>query len=87
VPGLGRVVDDGDAGDTYNWSPPAHDGIIDRPVDVDVLVTEAGPVRGRIEVVRRYRWPTHVSDGRRCGSAEVTVRLVAELPPARTWSA
>jgi alpha-mannosidase len=79
VEGLGRVVDDGDAGDTYNWSPPAHDAVIDRPVDVDVLVAEAGPVRGRIEVRRRYRWPTHVSDGHRTGSTEVEVSMVAEL--------
>ncbi|MEZ5177892.1 MAG: hypothetical protein R2746_06295 [Acidimicrobiales bacterium] len=79
VAGLGRIVDDGDAGDTYNWSPPDHDGPIDRPVDVDVLVSEAGPVRGRIEITRRYRWPTSVQGGRRVGAVDTEVVTVVEL--------
>lgn len=79
VAGMGRIVDDGDAGDTYNWSPPPFDGSIDRPEDVDVLVSEAGPVRGRIEIARTYRWPTHIDDGRRHGSAEVVVRTEVDL--------
>ncbi len=29
--GLNRYVDGGDAGDTYNWSPPAGDHLVDRP--------------------------------------------------------
>ncbi len=28
---LGRLVDDGDAGDTYNYSPPDGDSTVDRP--------------------------------------------------------
>lgn len=79
VSGLGRIVDDGDAGDTYNWSPPQHDGTIDRPADVDVLVSEAGPVRGRIEVACTYRWPVEVAGGRRVGSIETKVHVEAEL--------
>ncbi len=82
VAGLGRIVDDGDAGDTYNWSPPEHDGVVDRPIDVDVLVTEAGPVRGRVQITRRYRWPTRVQDGRRVGATEVDVVTVVELRAA-----
>lgn len=77
--GLGRLVDDGDVGDTYNWSPPDHDGLVTRPHEVDVLVSEAGPVRGRIEITRRYRWPTHVEDGRRVGEDDVEVLTVVEL--------
>ncbi|MGI8757501.1 MAG: alpha-mannosidase [Acidimicrobiales bacterium] len=82
--GFGRLVDDGDAGDTYNWSPAAFDGPVVRPDDVDVLVAEAGPVRGRLEIVRRYRWPTHVArvggeTGRRVGEAVVSVTTVVEL--------
>lgn len=79
IGGLGRIVDDGDVGDTYNWSPPDHDGLVDRPIDVDVLVTEAGPVRGRIQITRRYRWPTHVQSGRRVGATEVDVVTLIEL--------
>ncbi|MGI8710410.1 MAG: hypothetical protein ACR2LA_05395, partial [Acidimicrobiales bacterium] len=87
VAGFGRLVDDGDAGDTYNWSPATFDGPIHRPEDVDVLVSEAGPVRGRIEIERRYRWPTHVEGGedgdgetgRRVGEVAVIVSTVVEL--------
>jgi hypothetical protein len=78
-PGFGRLVSDGDAGDTYNWSPTADGTAIHRPRDVDVLVTEAGPLRGRIQIARRYRWPTHVVDGNRVGATDVEVRTVVEL--------
>jgi mannosylglycerate hydrolase len=76
VAGFGRIVDDGDAGDTYNWSPPADGTTIDRPDDVDVLVTEAGPVRGRIEITRRYRWPTRIDGGRRSAPIDVFTPVV-----------
>jgi alpha-mannosidase len=79
VAGMGKIVDDGDEGDTYNWSPPAFDGAIERPQDVDVLVTEAGPVRGRIEITRRYRWPTRIDGGRRVGPIDVFVYTTVEL--------
>ncbi|CAN5859645.1 hypothetical protein BH23ACT2_BH23ACT2_30000 [soil metagenome] len=78
-PGFGRLVDDGDAGDTYNWSPPDDDHVVARPDHVEVSVPEAGPVRGRIEIVRRYRWPTHVEGDRRVGVTEVAVTTVIEL--------
>lgn len=77
--GLGRIVDDGDAGDTYNWSPPEGDRLVERPLEVEVVRAEAGPVRGRLEVVRTYRWPVAVVDGRRSGGTEVTVRTCVEL--------
>lgn len=79
TPGMGRIIDDGDAGDTYNWSPPERDGSIDRPTDVDVLVAEAGPVRGRMDIVRTYEWPEEVRDGRRVGSRTVRVLTRVEL--------
>jgi alpha-mannosidase len=79
IAGMGRIVDDGDEGDTYNWSPPAFDGAIERPHDVDVLVTEAGPVRGRMEITRRFRWPTRIESGRRVGPIDVFVYTTVEL--------
>ena len=77
--GLGRLVDDGDEGDTYNYSPPASDVVIDRPVSVDVEVVERGPVRGRLRVVRRYRWPERIVAGARTGEREVEVATDLEL--------
>ena len=77
--GMGRLVDDGDAGDTYNWSPPTGVGVVQRPDDVDVVVSEAGPIRGRIEITRRYEWPTHIADDARVGSTEVETLTTVEL--------
>ena len=56
LPGYGRLVDGGDHGDTYNYSPPTHDTVVDTPTSVDVTAGERGPVRAP-------RWtsppPTH----------------------------
>jgi hypothetical protein len=79
VAGYGRIVDDGDEGDTYNWSPPAGDLVVQRPVDVEVVVSEAGPVRGRIEIVRRYDWPLEVVDHHRVGEVATEVRTTIDL--------
>jgi hypothetical protein len=77
--GLDRLVDDGDDGDTYNYSPPQHDVVVDRPVDVEVTVVESGPVRGRLRVTRRFVWPERVVDGARVGERTVSVVTVVEL--------
>ena len=55
--GLNRYVDGGDAGDTYNWSPPPDDRLVDRPEAVAVELVEEGPVRARLVVTARYPWP------------------------------
>src|SRR5207245_630051 len=47
VGGLNRYVDGGDGGDTYNYSPPTHDVLIDAPESVSIVATESGPVRAR----------------------------------------
>ena len=77
--GLDRLVDGGDEGDTYNYSPPALDTIVDRPDAVTVEAIECGPVRGRLRVVRRFRWPSHLADGRRVGAQLVEVRTTLEV--------
>jgi alpha-mannosidase len=79
IAGLGRIVDDGDAGDTYNWSPPIEDRVVDRPDLVEVAVGEAGPVRGHLDLLRTYRWPAEVRDGRRVGAVDTVVRTRVEL--------
>jgi mannosylglycerate hydrolase len=85
IDGLGRLVDGGDGGDTYNYSPPGEDVVVDRPEAVEVHVLEAGPVRARVRIDATYRWPTHaVGDQRSCSrraeeTAAVTVRTTLEL--------
>jgi hypothetical protein len=67
--GLCRLVDGGDAGDTYNWSPPDHDRLVEAPSAVEIEVMEAGPVRARMDVRRRYRWPDRVEEAAPTGRA------------------
>ncbi len=67
VRGANRYVDGGDGGDTYNYSPPAVDTIVDRPESVAVTVDESGPVRARLTITASYSLPTHaVGDERSC---------------------
>jgi alpha-mannosidase len=77
--GLGRLVDGGDVGDTYNWCPPDQDVVVDTPSAVSTRIVEAGPVRGRLEITRTYDLPTHAADGTRAGSRPVEVLTTLEL--------
>ncbi len=78
-PGFGRLVDDGDAGDTYNWCPPDHDRVVDRPRSCSVRVTETGPLRARASIQARYDWPARLEGGQRTASIEVTVTTTVEV--------
>ena len=74
VGGYNRLVDDGDAGDTYNWCPPAQQHAVDTPLSVGVHIAESGPVRATAIVRRVYSLPERVdADGQRAGAVETTV--------------
>jgi mannosylglycerate hydrolase len=79
VAGMARLVDDGDAGDTYNYSPPATDSVVDTPESVSVRVVERGPLRARVAIERTYSWPERVIAGARAGSVEVTTTTTIEV--------
>jgi hypothetical protein len=83
VAGLGRLVDDGEAGDTYNYCPPTHDTVVDAPDagGVAVTVVESGPVRGIVAIDRTYTWPERLDDasGERVGARTTVVRTQLEL--------
>jgi alpha-mannosidase len=85
VAGANRYVDGGDGGDTYNYSPPTVDTIVDEPESVAVTVTESGPVRARLVVTARYRIPERaVGDERACSRRDddtvvVEIRTTLEL--------
>jgi hypothetical protein len=69
IAGANRFVDGGDGGDTYNYSPPEHDVVIDRPETVAVEVIESGPVRARLVVTASYTWPARaLGDERSCAA-------------------
>lgn len=59
--GVGRLVDGGDAGDSYNYAPPAADLLVERPGSVATELRAGGPVRGELAVVREYEWPVGVA--------------------------
>jgi alpha-mannosidase len=79
--GLGRLVDDGDAGDTYNWCPPDIDRVVDGAEAVQIDVVERGPARAVIRIRVRATWPNHVDDatGERVGAVPVIVTTSVEL--------
>jgi mannosylglycerate hydrolase len=79
VRGLGRLVDGGDHGDSYNYSPPLSDRLVDFPESVSVSVTEEGPVRGRFLVKSRYTWPEFVDGSTRARSGERAVEVSTTL--------
>ena len=82
--GFGRLVDVGDLGDSYNYSPPANDTVVEKPDSVVVRITESGPVRVSAEIESHYSWPDHVDGAsqKRVGAHDVlittTVSLVAD---------
>jgi mannosylglycerate hydrolase len=70
VEGVGRLVDGGDAGDLYNYAPPARDLLVAEPDRVEVATVAGGPVRGELAVRRTYRWPAALDPAGTARSAE-----------------
>jgi mannosylglycerate hydrolase len=62
--GVGRLVDGGDRGDSYNYAPPARDVLVSEPTEITVEVLETGPLRSRLSVTRVYEWPAALSADR-----------------------
>jgi mannosylglycerate hydrolase len=82
VDGVGRIVDGGDVGDSYNYAPPTAEEIVDKPRAVRTLVVHDGPVVAALDVVREYRWPVaaDIDAGSRSVDAEaITVTTRVEL--------
>ena len=79
VAGLGRLVEGGDGGDTYNYSPPTNDVVIDRPEAVTVTLHERGPVRSQLRVVTWYRWPQHAIGNERACSRRSDEQILTEV--------
>jgi alpha-mannosidase len=80
--GLGRLVDGGDLGDTYNYAPPATDRIVDAPLSVRVDPVWSGPLVAAVDVVRGYSWPAAgdvVGAGRSAATEDTVVTTRVEL--------
>jgi alpha-mannosidase len=73
--GLNRLVDEGDAGDEYNFSPVEAGVLVDQPeVPASVRVVENGPLRAALEIDLLYNVPSGLI-GDRLRRASVGVRM------------
>jgi alpha-mannosidase len=81
--GVGRLVDGGDRGDSYNYGPPAKDVLVTEPVEVAVEVIENGPLRSRTRITRSYDWPTALSSDRDARATETVLTPVETLVELR----
>ncbi|MFD0664149.1 hypothetical protein [Thermocatellispora tengchongensis] len=78
--GVGRIVDGGDAGDTYNHAPPARDRLVSAPAWVKVEEVCRGPLVWAAEIVREYSWPrSSTPEERSAETVPVVVTTRAEL--------
>jgi len=80
--GVGRIVDGGDFGDSYNYGPPTVDTIVEAPGSVSMTRDLAGPVRARITVTRTFDWPSGLEpggDARTDATEPTTVTMELEL--------
>jgi alpha-mannosidase len=75
--GVGRIVDGGDAGDSYNYGPPTGDLLVERPDAVEVRAVSAGPLIGELEVTRRYEWPRGLTEDATARTPETLTTVVA----------
>jgi mannosylglycerate hydrolase len=81
--GVGRLVDGGDRGDSYNYAPPAHDVLVSEPTEVGVELLEDGPLRSRARVTRVYAWPTALSADRDVRGSHTVPTAVETLVEVR----
>lgn len=86
--GVGRLVEGGDSGDSYNYAPPASDHLVFDADRVEVRPVATGPLLGSFEITRSYLWPASTdlrarSTDRRSVDVVTTVELRVEEPFAR----
>jgi alpha-mannosidase len=80
--GVGRIVDGGDRGDSYNYGPLARDLFVETPLSVEVETVESGPVRSVLRVTRRYALPVGLSsnvDERSAETVDIPVETLVEV--------
>ncbi|MEU9446102.1 alpha-mannosidase [Streptomyces sp. NPDC048304] len=81
--GVGRLVDGGDRGDSYNYAPPARDMLVSSPAEIRVEHLESGPLRSRLRVTRLYEWPAALSSDRDLRSGRTVPTPVETLVEVR----
>ncbi|MHB0868290.1 MAG: glycoside hydrolase family 38 C-terminal domain-containing protein, partial [Chloroflexota bacterium] len=70
--GLNSLVDGGDAGDEYTYSPPTRDRLVEGPLSPPTItIEEMGPARQRVRVDMVLRLPTGLTEDRQTRSEEM----------------
>ncbi len=82
--GVGRIVDGGDVGDTYNYGPPLQDSMVDAAGEGRTEIAARGPLLGALVVDRTYRWPAGLTPDGTARSAEVHDTVVSMRVELRT---
>ncbi|MGW4486367.1 glycoside hydrolase family 38 N-terminal domain-containing protein [Amycolatopsis sp. NPDC004368] len=80
--GVGRLVDGGDRGDSYNYAPPGTDTVVAEPESVRVVPGVQGPLRSTFTVERTYAWPAAMdwaADRRTPETSRGTVTMAVEV--------
>ena len=78
--GVGRIVDGGELGDSYNYGPPSPDLVVERPTEVEIEAGPKGPLRSGLTVRRRFDWPAAIDPHERVRStATVPTDVVTAL--------
>ncbi len=77
--GYGQLVDEGDFGDSYNYSPPAVDTVVDQPTSVRLEVTRRGPICASVDITSSYTWPSHINESRSRRVGEVLAEVVTTV--------
>ncbi len=82
---LTRIVRGRDAGDSYNYAPPADDVLVDEPAEQRLEQVESGPLRAVAVLHRTYEWDgrsvaTVTRFERRDGEPLLRIRIDLENP-------
>lgn len=82
-----RLVDGGDAGDEYTYSPPDRDLVVERPTAAATEVVSGGPLEARLRISGKLRVPAALALGnharsRRTASLPFTIELAVRAGEA-----
>jgi len=78
--GLNGFLDEGDAGDEYNYSPPAEDRVVDVPAEFPTIATYRDAAGQSLVIEMVYELPTGLTENRQARSDEtVPCRVETEV--------
>lgn len=77
--GYGQLVDEGDLGDSYNYSPPRGDSVVAAPVSVAVTPLSDGPLTSSLRIESTYEIPSHIDEDSHVRTGSITQQVVTTV--------